>query len=300
MPTQEQIDAQWAAYDKARYGDYARQTAKATDYNYDVSKAFSHGGGQDEMAAKRSTELQQRYAGESDAAYTRRMEQRYGHLFKDQGGWEAMDNITKKYIPGRNVGAWQEEARQMELAKRAKEADYEQRILDYYNKMNADLTESDPEVRNAMAMGANTAQRQQRNAGIRGGLSTRGITQSALSALNPIRQFRQGQALNALGLSNSRDMQMRQLKMQQEQDEYGRQRQQAIEGDNRNQAMWQTILSGVGTVGSIVAAPFTGGATIPGALAGGASFIDGARKLSANNGSMLGQSGSSAGWQGRK
>jgi hypothetical protein len=281
-------------WDQYKNGAGQRDLAKGSDYRYDIAPG-NYYGGQDAKARARNTELQQRYTGESESGYNSRMDQRFGDMYRKLGlkDYGEGADLVRRVLDGQN--GWRTQAREGVLAEDAKNKELDDQIKAFYERMNSDLNPNDPEVRAAMAMGTNTGQRVSRDRGLRGGLSTSGIVQASQNALNPMRQFRQQQALQALNLLSGRNLGQRQLAM----GEAGQAREAENERWAKQQALWQMIASGVGTAASVVAAPFTGGATIPGAIAGGAALADGIGKYvwpTAHSDSMVAGSGSKAGW----
>lgn len=91
------------------------------------------------------------------------------------------------------------------------EQDAMDRELQEFIKHMMELDPNDPEVQQAQQMGVNIANRQARLRGINGPLAVTGAQDAGLKALNPLRQFRQGLASQAMGLRNNRDISLRQL-----------------------------------------------------------------------------------------
>lgn len=231
-----------------------------------------------------------RYANESDADYDARMDRFYGDDIKARTGYNSADNraFTEALLSGNP-----------DKLNKFFNKDYvnpgdalDNQYKDFINRMNSQLDTRDPEVRNAMNMATNVAQRQSRNSGLRGGLSTSGIAQAAVNGLNPLRQHRQNLALQALNALSGRGFQKQQVGMQED----AAARQGQNERWAKEQALMQMILSGVGTAASVIAAPFTGGATIPGAVAGGAALANGVSNYAnASRPASRGTYGSSSG-----
>lgn len=238
-----------------------------------------------------------RYENEADQDYDARMDRYYGDDIKARTGYNSADNraMVQAILSGNpdKMGKFFSK----DYVNPGDEID--NRIKAFVQKMQADLDTNDPEVRQAMAIANNVAQRQSRNSGLRGGLSTSGVAQATINGMNPLRQFRQQQALQGLNLLSGRNIQTRQLGMQE--DAAAREAQNEIWA--KNNALAQMIIGGVGTVGSIVAAPFTGGASLALTAPSAAAFGSGmsgmgarppSRGYSSNAGSAM-SSGSRSG-----
>ena len=129
------------------------------------------------------------------------------------------------------------------------------KIKEFYDRMNAPLDMNDPEVKQAVATGTNLAQAQSARTGVQGGLSQAGITKAGLDSMNPIRQFRQGLGLQALGLANNREQGLRNLANQ----KYQMERENSLAGYKSKQANDQALWGTIGGVAGGVIGAYAGG-----------------------------------------
>lgn len=153
-------------------------------------------------------------------------------------------------------------------------------LYKWVQSMSGPVDPNDPVVRGLEAVGTNAAQRDARNRGVYGGLSGMNVQTGAQQAVLPYLQQRPQLALQGLGALSQRDLNLRNISVQQLQAENAAIAQKnaadaANFGAQQNSASSTGSLIGgiIGAIPGIIAAPYTGGASL--GLIGAGSAIGG-------------------------